>query len=69
VATGVSQACAGSLHTVFRKTDNTVWSCGYNGYGQLGDGTTTNRSTPAQFDAGVAAVAVGGYHTVTINLP
>ena len=69
VATGVSQAYGGALHTVFLKTDKTIWSMGYNGYGQLGDNTTTNRNTPAQFDVNATAIAVGGYHTLAITLP
>jgi alpha-tubulin suppressor-like RCC1 family protein len=28
------------------KTDGTLWTCGYNGSGQLGDGTTTSRLSP-----------------------
>ncbi|NDC90053.1 MAG: hypothetical protein EB075_14860, partial [Bacteroidetes bacterium] len=32
----------------FLKNDGTVWSVGYNNMGQLGDGTTTNRSSPVQ---------------------
>ncbi len=69
VASGVSQAYAGSLHTVFLKTDNSIWATGYNNYGQLGDNTTTNRNTPAQFDVNAVAIAVGGYDTLAITLP
>ena len=40
-------------HTVFLKNDGTVWTVGKNYYGQLGDGTTTDRSNPVQVvDAG-----------------
>jgi alpha-tubulin suppressor-like RCC1 family protein len=28
------------------KADGTVWGAGFNGRGQLGDGTTTDRLTP-----------------------
>ncbi|MCX6875564.1 MAG: hypothetical protein NTW21_17420 [Verrucomicrobia bacterium] len=69
VASGVSQAFAGTMHTVFLKTDKTIWSTGLNNYGQLGDNTTTNRNTPAQFDVNATAIAVGGYHTLAITLP
>ena len=31
---------------VVQKADYTIWVSGYNGYGQLGDGTSTTRSTP-----------------------
>jgi len=30
------------------KTDGTLWAWGWNGYGQLGLGDTTNRLTPTQ---------------------
>lgn len=35
----------GKYHTEIAKNDGTVWSIGYNGYGQLGDGSSTNRSS------------------------
>ena len=40
------QVSCGKLHTVAIKTDGTLWTWGFNGNGQLGDGTQTNRSTP-----------------------
>ena len=36
----------GDYHSLAVKSDGTVWAWGCNGYGQLGDGTTTNRLTP-----------------------
>jgi alpha-tubulin suppressor-like RCC1 family protein len=36
----------GSDHTVALKTDGTLWSWGYNNFGQLGVNDTTTRSTP-----------------------
>lgn len=44
----VVQFAGGDTHTLFLKNDRTVWACGDNTYGQLGDGTTTQRSTPVQ---------------------
>jgi len=46
-----SVACGGSsyyAHAIAVKTDGTLWSWGWNADGQLGDGTTTNRSSPIQ---------------------
>ena len=40
------------------KTDGSLWSMGQNGYGQLGDGTTTNRNAPTQIlSSGVASLS------------
>lgn len=39
----------GSNYTCVLASDNQVYCAGYNGSGQLGDGTTTNRSTPVRF--------------------
>jgi alpha-tubulin suppressor-like RCC1 family protein len=44
--------CGGGNHTVAIKTDGTLWTWGRNGYGQLGDNTTINRSTPVTTFAG-----------------
>ncbi|MFA5459314.1 MAG: prepilin-type N-terminal cleavage/methylation domain-containing protein [Bacilli bacterium] len=46
--TDIIQIAAGSAHSVALKRDGTVWTWGNNSYGQLGDGTTTNKSTPVQ---------------------
>ena len=37
-----------SEHSLILKNDGTLWSCGYNGYGQLGLGDTNNRNTFTQ---------------------
>ena len=42
----VKQVSAGTNHTIFLLNDGTCKAVGSNDYGQLGDGTTTNRSTP-----------------------
>lgn len=50
-------------------SDGTVWAWGYNGYGQLGDGTTTDRSIPVQVKGleDVIAIAGGGYHNLVLK--
>ncbi len=59
----------GSDHTVALKGDGTVWCWGSNGYGQLGDGTTTNYSTPVQVLGltDVVFVAAGDCHSLAIK--
>ncbi|OGW00412.1 MAG: hypothetical protein A2889_01870 [Nitrospinae bacterium RIFCSPLOWO2_01_FULL_39_10] len=45
-----SSVSAGFYHTIAIKTDGTLWAWGYNVYGQLGDGTTTDRTSPVQIN-------------------
>ena len=39
---------AGYYHTAMIKNDGSLWMSGLNQYGQLGDGTTTNRLVPTK---------------------
>lgn len=46
---GVASNAYGQYSTTFfLDTNGKMYACGYNNTGQLGDGTTTNRSTPVQ---------------------
>jgi alpha-tubulin suppressor-like RCC1 family protein/subtilisin family serine protease len=66
---------AGQCHTVVLRSDGTVWTCGQNTYGQLGDNTTTQRNTPVQvvgpggsgWLTGIVAVAAGEQHTLALR--
>jgi hypothetical protein len=60
---------AGDDHCVALNDDGMVWTWGDNGYGQLGDGSTTNRNVPAPVTSlsDVFAVAGGGNHTMALT--
>ena len=45
-ATDWATLTASQHHTCATRTDGTLWCWGYNGFGALGDGTTTDRTTP-----------------------
>jgi alpha-tubulin suppressor-like RCC1 family protein len=47
-ATNWKQVDAGSSNTAATKTDGTLWTWGINSNGQLGDNTTTKKSSPVQ---------------------
>jgi alpha-tubulin suppressor-like RCC1 family protein len=58
----------GGAHSLILKSDGTVWATGGNQYGQLGDGTTTNRSTPVQANiTSVVYVAAGKHHSLALK--
>jgi len=62
----VARLSGGSSHRCVRRFDGSLWCWGYNGNGQVGDGTTTTRSTPTLVqDPGVlwAGVGAGSSHT------
>ena len=68
------RGAAGDSHTVYLKGDGTVWAVGYNGSGQLGDGTTTERINPVQVVdgsgnplSGVVGISAGEAHTVYLK--
>ncbi|MCL2793310.1 MAG: hypothetical protein FWD87_09485 [Spirochaetaceae bacterium] len=67
-ATNWVSVSAGSGHTMAIREGNTLWGWGSNGSGQLGDGTTTSRSIPAQVQSGTwTFVSAGSSHTVAIR--
>ena len=75
VFNGVAGISVGNYHTVFLKSDGTVWAVGGNNvHGALGDGTTTNRSNPVQVMnadgsvfRGVVGISAGGHYTVYLK--
>ncbi len=48
VTTGVAQVSAGGFHSMIVKKGGTLWAAGKNDGGQLGDGSTTESSTPIE---------------------
>lgn len=68
---GVAALAAGSIHNCVLTTAGGVKCWGYNQNGEVGDGTTVNRSTPADvigLSSGVSAIAVGSDHTCALTI-
>lgn len=64
-----SGAAAGGQSSCGVRADSTAWCQGRNDYGQLGDGTTTLRISPAQVvGTGWSRIATGGSFTCGVKL-
>ena len=71
----IEAIAAGSYHSLALKPDGTVWTWGYNSDGELGDGTTTLRTTPVQvlgtgsngFLSNVGVIAAGNYYSLALK--
>ncbi|MDP9335114.1 MAG: DUF6531 domain-containing protein, partial [Actinomycetota bacterium] len=67
--TGIVSIAAGFRHSLAVRNDGTVWAWGQNGYyGELGDGTTTDRSTPVQVVGLSNGTQVAGGETNSVAL-
>jgi len=61
----------GYLHTIFQSKNNSLYSCGYNVFGQLGLDDKKNRILPTKITffgkKNLRIVACGGYHNIFLG--
>ena len=62
-------AVTGASHSLGLRSDGTLWAWGNNYYGQLGDGTKTNRISPVQVGSATdwTTIAAGYYHSLALK--
>lgn len=68
--TNWKQASTGRYHTAAIKTDGTLWCWAYNANGELGNNTTTKRSSPVQttaYGTNWKQISCGGGHTAAVT--
>jgi len=66
---GVLAVAAGKDYSLALASDGTVFAWGRNGYGQLGDGTLTDRRLPVRIPDlnGIVAIAAGATHALALK--
>lgn len=70
----ITQMSGGYEHTLALSADGNAYAWGDNGYGELGDGTTTSSGTPVAVSRGaipavvsITQIAAGGYHNLALG--
>ncbi|WP_239015511.1 RCC1 domain-containing protein [Archangium violaceum] len=66
---GVEKVFAGTSNVFAITGDTKRWGWGFNAYGQLGDGTTTSRSVPAEMPSGLSTAVDfdgGDWHSIVL---
>src|SRR6516164_7399868 len=63
----VIKVAAGNLHTLFLKSDGSLWVMGDNMYGQLGDGTYNTTNLPGQIVASNVVAVAGANHSLFLK--
>jgi alpha-tubulin suppressor-like RCC1 family protein len=63
---GFTNIFSGYGFSLFLKS-NSLYACGDNSYGQLGNGTTTSITTVTQIMSDISSVSAGYYHTLIIK--
>ncbi|HLG60162.1 MAG TPA: chitobiase/beta-hexosaminidase C-terminal domain-containing protein [Vicinamibacterales bacterium] len=58
---------AGEFHSLVLTAGGVVWAWGDNNFGQIGDGTGTNHTTPVQVLTDVKVIAAGRYFSLAIK--
>jgi alpha-tubulin suppressor-like RCC1 family protein len=67
--TMVTAVAAGTLHSLALRSDGTVWAWGFNNFGQLGTGNTTDSHAPVQVNglSGIVGIAGGVYFSLALK--
>lgn len=67
VMDNVREISAGTYHTLIIRNDGSLWAMGENQFGQLGDGSKTNRIRPVMVVSGVRSASAGSTFSMWIT--
>src|SRR5689334_1358606 len=65
----VTRIACGSDHSIFTRSDSTLWGMGDNSSGQLGIGFSPSSTNAPQliFSGAIGRIAVGKYHNLLVS--
>ena len=64
-SSGVNQVSPAGVHSLFLKTDGSLWAAGHNANGKVGKNTLNAGFPPTKIvDSGVAGISAGGNHSI-----
>jgi len=66
-APGIVKIAAGANHSLALFSDGSLYAWGDNTYGQVGDGSVTNATTPQPIGTGFTDIAAGDYHSLAVK--
>jgi alpha-tubulin suppressor-like RCC1 family protein len=67
IDSGYVSIATGEAHFLGIKADNTLWAWGYNAWGQVGDGTFTDKPRPVKIGDDYVAVAAGRFYSLALK--
>src|SRR5882724_797147 len=67
VGINAAHAQAGLYHSLWLKSDGTLWAIGQNASGQVGDGTLVAKDYWVQIDTGVSSISAGQYDSFYVK--
>ena len=68
ITNGVTAISAGFAHSLFIKSDGSLWAMGDNSYGELGTGNQNPANVPVEIEPGnVTAIAAGQYFSLFVK--